>query len=164
MASKRFQFGLLDMALGIAVWSVAFNLVSATVDDVKAMYEAAARRSQVMPGLRGNHPFWETPEGRRMLERHREWSSPEATARRKQWEQARRLRSNVALATAFFSIAAFFCVAAFRWARAKASRRLEGQKASQQNQQVALGKKGESRRLVVRSPSASPRSISPNGL
>lgn len=134
VTSKRFQFGLLDMTLGIAIWSVAFNLAAAMIDDVKAMQEAAARRSEVMPGLRQNHPFWETPEGRRMLERHREWSSPEATARRKQWEQAHRLRSNVAIATAFFSIAAFFCVAALQSARAKASLRLEGQKASQQNQ------------------------------
>lgn len=121
MASKRFQFGLLDILMSIAILSVVFNLASATIDDVKAQMETAARRSEVMPGLKLYDPYWETPVGRSILERYRERTSPEAISRRKQWEQARRLRLTVALSISFtFFAVSLFPVASTRWKRRRA--------------------------------------------
>lgn len=128
MAAKRNQFSLLDILLWIALWNVVFNLASAMIDDVKAQMEAAARRSEVMPALRGNDPYWETSVGRRILESYRERTAPEAIARRNQWEQARRLRSTVALSVSSTVFVVSIFLVGLDAAREKASRRLKESK------------------------------------
>ncbi|HJT30987.1 MAG TPA: hypothetical protein VJ783_02890 [Pirellulales bacterium] len=51
----------------------------------------ARRRSECLPGLRGGHPYWSTPEGQRALAAYSKWREV-SVAERARRERATRLR------------------------------------------------------------------------
>lgn len=87
MKTTAIQISLKEMFAIVTLLGALFALLGASVD----LAREARRRCECLPGLRGGHPYWSTPEGQRALAAYSKWREV-SDAERARREKATSLR------------------------------------------------------------------------